>query len=631
MSASVAVALAAVLLFAPYLLMRWAAVGSVRAIDLAIAPPLSVALLTWLGLGLSLADVPFSPRWVVLGLVTPAVLLLVVRIQLRRRNPSAHPDVRWQRPRATEVVGLGVAGGLAVSIWASSERWVSGIPQYWDGIWHGYLVGTIMRRGLSSPFELSPLDPILAQPTDVYPYGFHLVAALVGVPFSAADGINATQIATAVLVSTVGTMAAAREVYGRDRVALVVAPVAIVLMSWWQIRNAGIPPYNMGMAMLPGVFAAVLYARRTGWTRTGTIIAGAAIASLWLVQPATVFSMFVVLVPYALARVLHRPADERRISWRRVRPVIQLGLVAGLVALPWLVVTVAKVSDTLEATRARTMDLAESVLRVLIMSDPGRTTNWVICVGVVLGLVLAVAGRLPRWLAGAWLLSALLYVVAAGAESNKLRRTLTGIWFTDWYRLADIIAFVGALLLAGLASLLVARARGVGRPAMITALCIAGLVAAVGAVPAGRKQTESLTRPTLVTPTEMDAGRWVAERSQPGERALNQWSDGSPWGYAQYGTPVAVPYTTTLYRDNLPERGYLIGHLDELGSNPQIDNTMLALRIRWVILDSTKLLKSSAKAPAVPVNSPFVRVAFQSGGTTVYRVDLEALAGSRSG
>jgi len=322
--ALVAVLLAAALLFGPYLLIRWAAVGSIRAIDLAVAPPLSIALLAWIGLGLSLADVPFSPLWVTLGLVTPAVLLWAVRIRLRRRDPSARLEPGWQRPQSTEVVSLAVACGLAISMWASSQRWVSGIPQYWDGIWHGYLVGTIMRRGLASPFELTPLDPFLDRPTDVYPYGFHLVAALVGEHFSAAAGINATQIAGAVLVATVGTLAATREVYGRDRVALLVAPAASVLISWWQVRNAGIPSYNLGMAMVPGVFAAILYARRTGWSHGRTILAGVAIAALWLVQPATVFSLFVVLVPYALARLWHRPAGERRISWRRIRPVIQL-------------------------------------------------------------------------------------------------------------------------------------------------------------------------------------------------------------------------------------------------------------------------------------------------------------------
>ena len=45
--------------------------------------------------------------------------------------------------------------------------------------------------------------------------------------------------------------------------------------------------------------------------------------------------------------------------------------------------------------------------------------------------------------------------------------------------------------------------------------------------------------------------------------------------------------------------------------------------IRWVILDPTKV--GMANPLEVPVNSPFVQVAFRSGQTTVYRVDLEAL------
>ena len=629
MPALVAVLLAAALLFGPYLLIRWAAVGSIRAIDLAVAPPLSIALLAWIGLGLSLADVPFSPLWVTLGLVTPAVLLWAVRIRLRRRDPSARLEPGWQRPQSTEVVSLAVACGLAISMWASSQRWVSGIPQYWDGIWHGYLVGTIMRRGLASPFELTPLDPFLDRPTDVYPYGFHLVAALVGEHCAAAAGITSTQIAGAVLVATVVTLAATREVYRRHRVALLVAPAASVLISWWQVRNAGIPSYNLGMAMVPGVFAAILYARRTGWSHGRTILAGVAIAALWLVQPATVFSLFVVLVPYALARLWHRPAGERRISWRRIRPVIQLGLVAALVVLPWLLAITAKVSATLDTARIQTMGLLESALRALLLSDPEQTTNWVISVGVVLALVLAVAGRLPRWLAGAWLFAALLYVVAAGAESQQLRQALTGVWFTDWYRLGNILAFVGALLLAGLVALSVSRARGNARPATIAVLCVAGLGAAVQAIPVIRDQTVELTAPVLVTSTELDAGHWVAEHAQPGERVLNQWSDGSPWGYAQYGTPVAVPYSTALWR--MPDRAYAIEHLGELGSNPRLDKSMLALRIRWVIVDPTKLLKTSAVAPKVPVGSPFARVAFQSGQTTVYRIELEALARAKPG
>ncbi|MGW0432296.1 DUF6541 family protein [Micromonospora sp. NPDC003197] len=619
--------MAASLLFGPYLLIRWAAVGSIRAIDFAIAPPVSFALLSWLGLMLNLVDIRFSPLSVALGLVTPMVLLLVVRLLRQRRDPAIRSDSSWPRPRLSELLGLGAAGAFTISIWASSQRWVSGIPQYWDGIWHGYLVGTIMRRGLASPFELSPLDPYITEPVDVYPYGFHLVAALVGDFSSVASGINATQIAGAAFVATIGTLVATREVYGRDRIALVVAPVVIVLMSWWQVRNAGIPSYNMGMAMLPGAFAAVVHAQRTGWTPTRTILAGVAIAGLWLVQPASVFSMFVVLIPYALVQLWRRPVGERRISWRRIRAVVLLGMAAGLVALPWLLVTLAKVSDTLEATRARTMGLSESVLRVLLMSDPGRTTNWVLCVGVVLGLVLAVIGRIPRWLAGAWLLTAGLYVVAAGSENDELRRTLTGVWFTDWYRLADILAFVGALLLAGLASVLVARVRGTGQRIMIAVLAVAGVAAAVVAVPTNRTYTAALTTPSLVTPTEMEAARWVADQSQPGERALNQWSDGSPWGYAQYGTPVAVAYSSTVYR--MRDRNYLISHFGELGSNPKVDASVLALRVRWVIVDETKL-KSGAKAPQVPVGSPFVKVAYQAGQTTVYRLDLEALARSTS-
>jgi hypothetical protein len=622
--------LTTLVLFAPYLVVAGAFRGRLLPIDLALAAPASILMLGWFGIVLSVLGVRFGVRSCALLLALLVVAGLTTRVILRRRQPEArrHRTPLTRSAVLSSALGVAVAATISITIRHSTPNWVRGIPEYVDDLWHGYVIGLIARIGEASPWELSRLDPAQASPTDYYPYGLHLVGALTSSSITPAEALNSVGIVAGAIVAAIGMVALAREVFGVTWIALVTAPIVLSLIGVWQVTLIGIPAFSLGTALIPGTAAAVLRAQRLGWPRTAIVTSAMAVAGVWIAQPAAVFSLAVVLLPAGALGLISAVRSRSDAPWlaaaaRAAAGPAVLGSVVLLLALPWIIGPLTKAGSALAALQPTRHSPADAILDVVTLGTPSGLSAVLLGLLAIAGLVLCLARQAPTWPAVSWLLAVALFVVSA-VGSDTVRKSLTGVWFGDYYRLQSVVALLSALLATG--AVVVAFRRLPRRWLVVgtVALAVAVAIQALIVVPSYQGLSSRRLAGARVTSNDMRAYRWVAKNAKPGERAINDWKDGSTWGYSFYGTPITMPYITTVITD--PARQYLMEHLPELGTNLQVDRELRALNIHWAIVDSTTISSGVLDFPVVlPTTSPYVRLAYRSGVTEVFAIDVAAL------
>ena len=122
----------------------------------ATAPAASILSIGWAGwLAGRIGRQPGPIALLLLAIALCAVAGLALRHLTGER--AACPRPSWGADRRTlgaAAAGLVVGGALTSWLWTRTPGWQDSFPRYWDGTWHGYLLGIVHRTGIVDPEHL---------------------------------------------------------------------------------------------------------------------------------------------------------------------------------------------------------------------------------------------------------------------------------------------------------------------------------------------------------------------------------------------------------------------------------------------------------------------------------------------
>lgn len=583
------------------------------------APAISVLLIGWVGWAGGRVGVTPSPGALlllaaVLGLLAGLGLRLLVRGQaLAARTPR----VPALATIGVAAIGVGAAATLTTWLWTRTPGWALAIPNYFDGTWHGYLLGVVTRTGIVDPQRLVPLDPQLLDWLDYYPTGWHVpVGSAVSLTGSTVPyGYSVGQLLFAAVVLPLGVVALVRTLGLRSRIVLVLAPVLVALAYPVQGYLVATVAFAVALALVPAALAAVVTADRSGWQLPQTLMAAATTAGVFLVQPSAVIIIGLVAACYVFARLRRADAQHRLLGFGG------WVLATAALALPWLLQSVTHARETLDYSREGQLPYLDGAYELLVQyreMAPAPTLP----VAVGLAAVVLLVARRHRWLVAATALFGALYLVALSAGS-PLRQILTGFWYTDWYRLGGSFWLLAALLMLAALDVLVHALRTESGTRVLAAVAVVGLAVTVGlagpvwaSAVQGRLDRARGSASPLVTASDRLGFAYLRDHVPPGQRVLNDWPDGSGWMYALEGVD---PLIATVGSNLDPDRIYLIEHFDELGDNPRVRELLRRYDISYVYTDTTRDRVAPYRLTLPPGNAGLTLV-FRQDRTRIFRI-----------
>lgn len=579
--------------------------GAVR--NLAVAPAVSLGLLWISATILGLVHLPVAPGTVLpIALGAPLVGAVVVR---RRGTAGGRGALRVDR---WDVAGVATGIVLSLVLWVSVSQWLRlGVPND-DGSHHGFYTARILVTSSLDPAQVLVGDVITGTPTyDFYPLAIHLMAAMIaatGVPVAVA--LNATWVALAALGFGLGMYVLGRRTFrGARRAAIAVAVLAPVMpqlpvtQMYW-----GGAPLIVGMALLPGVVDAAVGSIRDAATTRARIAVGAALglAVVGLFFTHTTEVLTAVLLTVCLAFGTAAQRGPWVAALRRPAVLVALvgstALVAVVALAPYARRLVGGVGERTGFVPAPARPLGEALALFgqYLLAPPGVLL--VLEVLVVAGFVVGVRRRLlGGWL---WFLAA---VVALDLPLGFLwpgSTLLTTPWYRDFDRIAYNLVYPGVIM-AGLGAWWLGRAlRDAlrrtsafsgprGRPA---AAAIAVLL--VGVLPTVLVLRESVDRGTgtftgiaggfpggsLAGPDARAAFAWLADRTEPGDRVLNEFADGSAWMYAEERVLPVFGAKVGAFPGQWGDREYLLAHAADYRTDPRVRELMDEWDVRYAYL-----------------------------------------------
>lgn len=634
----------------------------------ALAAPCSVAVAAWTGNAAALIGLPFGRS--TLGVMTLVLLASGVLVAVRRgslrawRTPPRRPGFWATRTITAVALGIAVLGVLrAIRVWwIGLGGSIDTAPQEHDTVLHVVLAAFIERTGRGAVWQLAPVDLLDGAPTFFYPAGFHLLAATTAQMLGGdvVAGVNAVTIIFVVVVTAMGTSAlavvAARRVgLGRTGAVLAAAVATVVALSLYRpayqlAHDGGILANIAAFALVPGVVAGVLSLSRA---RSAAVIAvAAAAAGAVTVHPSAIASIGVTVVAMWLGDLLL--ARERRRLAGRILAATAAGGVALLFCAPTLVLGLAVSGrtagfpvDTSSTPLPRALGTTLSFPYGGFL-DPDQVISQVAPAGlaVAAAVVLLVArrgwGPLLAWVT--WSVIALAQLVAPKSPVTLV----TGFFYNAYLRVASHIAIVTPVLIGvaavvatqAVAVVLRRRSRFPARP--VAAALTLGLAVVYLALPS-RHYAAVGTEAVATRYAHSDFYRVDGDDSRaidflsgvvgPGQRVMNSANDGSTYLYIYRGIPVVN--IGTLGLDNMPYTSELLADFNRIGRDPEVDELVRDLDIRWVYVDARAPTIGSGYSPGhwVPSSSystapgladldavPALRRVFTSGSVAVYAV-----------
>ncbi|MDO5700745.1 MAG: hypothetical protein Q4P36_04650 [Bowdeniella nasicola] len=440
---------------------------------LTLAPAFSVSLIALAALGAPVLGWAWSPLPV--AALTGVGVLLALPLGVlahRSRKPrirlggGAQPGPAVRRaPRGSArwlpaLAYLAAAALLSIAL-ARSIGSVEAIAQSYDTSFHLNTVALIDQTGNASSLAITTASATPDSPV-FYPAAWHALVALVyaatGVSIPAAT--NAVVIAVAALAWPATILGLARAVFGDDdvKVALATGFAATCPQFPFIVLGFGILyPNFLAYALLPAAVAALLSAAARGprmsrWL--DFLIVVGTLPGLALAQPNAVFALAVfglALLTAPLISATWRAIRWDRHTWGRIA-LGWLALLAGLGAANWVSFQIPLIAN-LRTKGYWNPDLSASQAlgEALVLRTNGVNLTGVgglIVAGViVLGFLATLRIRDRRWLPLAHVSLLALYAVARSV-GEPLRSWLIGVWYTDPFRIAALLAVTEIMLFA---------------------------------------------------------------------------------------------------------------------------------------------------------------------------------------
>jgi hypothetical protein len=580
-----------------------------RAEALAAAPALSAGLLYALGEVLSSLDLAVDSR-LAFGLAAAGSAALL-----------------WRRStlqgRVDRMAAYAVAGGatLGAAIWSLGVQHWRAVPPHNDGYNHGFFVRRIAETHSLSPGDVMPHDVLLGgHGVDYYPLALHQQAAVLVqvLHLDVATAWTLTALSTPVVALPLGFLVLGRLLFpDLRRVTATSALVAAVVpgvtysTSWW-----GGYALAAGFAVTAGAIAVLLHAAQS--LRAPAVIIGAIALTGVAGVHTSEYSFACVLVGVLVSVSALEALSLRTLLTQGTS--LAVTVLGSLVLLGPAVLQLHRgLDERAYPVPTKGLPLGRAIGEVLVQhSFVPPATPVVIPLAALVGLSACARSRRARGWLTAWVVFALLYVWLA-AYPSAFVTSLTATWYSDRFRIGYILAFVTvplvAYAIAGGSRAPRREVRLVG-PVLGIVLLVTSASASVHAI---RKNYRDFS---LVGADERAAFSFLAAHVGPDEHVVNQHQDGSPWMYSlDEVAPLVALKTFDFDRPEWRDANYLARHVQDAGSDPEVDRLLSLFRARYVYVGPDVFPTEDADLDRAALQgSSRLRLVFSRGRTQVYEV-----------
>ncbi|MDQ4490983.1 hypothetical protein RBS60_12340 [Sinomonas sp. ASV486] len=398
--------------------------------------------------------VPWGPGPLLLVSLVVAAAVFTVRRRFFRPSPDARPE----RPRVSGAewagLGIGAVGQIVVLsiVWGSPNS----ISQTIDAVFHLNAIRWIEVTGSASSLSLGQMIG-----SGFYPAGWHALVsatALLG-SLEPPAAIFCSTVAFAAAVWVPGCVWLSRQVVGEGRAVPVVAGLAATAFGAFPVLlvDFGVLfPNMLVVAMLPACLALLVQALRlTTAAGLPPLQAAAALAfalpGVALVHPSGIHALVAFGWP-PFAAALWRMWRARRAVAVAQWPVAAATTVAIAITGALWVLARPDPSTFWNPWETR----AQAVGEAFTVAPMGQASSPVAAILLVVGAVVLLRRRRTLWAVGTAAVAIYLFVNVSAIDALPIRRTVTGPWYNDPYRLA-------ALLPVALTPLIVAGVLGIAR------------------------------------------------------------------------------------------------------------------------------------------------------------------------
>lgn len=416
---------------------------------LALSPLITITLISTTAIIASMLGIGWSIGVVLAAAVIAAALAFLVA----RRWPPASPRGPVSRELiycAAALVGFLLIGWQVAHVIGSPENF----SQTFDNVFHLNAVRYVLDTADASSLTLASMTSA-DQPAYFYPAAWHgftsLVIQLSGAPLTV--GVSAANIAISALIWPLSVLFAVRQLVTLSPIIVPAAGVVVGSFAAFPILllNFGVLyPNLLSLAMVPaGLVLVAIVLRQAPAAVMGPVhavfLAAIILPGIALAHPNGIMTLIVLAVPLLVTTFL---LGLRELRLRGARPV-HYGLaslaflaVMGIVLVLWRVIRPPAEAATWNRVETGAQAFGEAILN----APMGGPIAAVISVLTIIGVVACL--RRPRllWLVGAWAVSIVLFVVAAGHNISGLRMLITGVWYNDPFRLAAVLPMAAAPL-----------------------------------------------------------------------------------------------------------------------------------------------------------------------------------------
>lgn len=402
------------------------------------APGISVAVFAVLAILYARFGIRWSLGAVATGVIVLAAVAWIGSTALRRGRgaPAAHPA--HGRGRALLLAGLMIGFVLNAARVMTYVGVPTAISQSNDAVFHLNALRFIAETGSASSFTLNGL----VGASGFYPAAWHAIASLVGTDAVGAPiAANMVAIVIAALVWPLGIAAATRTLGIADRSAAAFAAalsggllVFPQLMFEWGVLY----PYALSVALVPSAVALTVEGirRLPGSPASAPAMLASAVivvVGIAFAQPSAVLVWGLFVWVWGLFGVFGLARGHARVA-----AIVGLGVGGAALAAVWLFFAWSLGPVLWRSYRSP----LGAVIDVLENSQSGVPAALALSVLLLLGLVVAARRRRTRWLVAVWVLLSLLYVIAVATDLPIVKRTLTGPWYGDSFRIAALAPLV---------------------------------------------------------------------------------------------------------------------------------------------------------------------------------------------
>jgi hypothetical protein len=613
------------------LLLAWRpAAGWLR--NVALAPAVSLGILMSWGLtaeALGLAVRPTTVLPVALGLPAIALAVRVAHRPHRLRDPG--------RARVTtgrlELVLLGCAVLAPLVMWLRATHLAAFVPPNDDGTHHGLFADRVLHLGTLQPGHVAVGDVLIDQPsTTYYPLALHLTSALVsgisGVPVGTA--LDLLVIALAAVALPVGIFVLTRRLFPAEPLAAPAAAaisVAFPAFPYYPSYWGGLTMIA-AIALVPAVIDAMAGVAEDAGLLPGGALLGLAWAGLFTLHVTELVTVAVVAVPLVL---LPRWTAGFAVHLRRLSARWLIGgvVVGAVVASQYGML--AKDADQ-RRTVARLLPVdSEQAWRDVTTTFLGTAAVPRTVFSVLFALGVLVALR-RLWSTG-WLLAAALFagLTYLSAMRTGLADAVSVPWYGRWDRvvineLFFVATYAGLGAAAAVRTVVTVAGRVrlprvlAGAAGAVTALLLAVLALAPEYQASSHQVAFSFRYASLAGPDQRAAFAWLARHSRPGERVLNDITDGSGWMYTLDGVPPLFAMATHAYPEGAwGDRVYLRANAGHVDTDARARHAADTWHVRYAYVGPRLFPRRHPLLPAEDlVGSPAWRKVYDRNGAEVF-------------